>query len=133
MLQKIILGFIACLLLSGSAILPLGDFSLMRDIPDMYGNYSKITTQDELGIIDFIGDYLLHGKDLFGHNAHDKQPTGNSGVQFQHQANPLNIAFFSGTKVALAIGREKICVHTYFIQQFLASGHRKGLLRPPLA
>jgi hypothetical protein len=36
-----------------------------------------------------VGDYLMHGKELFGNNAHDKpQNTGNS-VQFQHQANPL--------------------------------------------
>lgn len=61
----------------------------MRDIPNMYRNYTKITTDEELGVLDFVGDYLMHGKELFGNNAHDKPQTNTNNVQFQHQANPL--------------------------------------------
>jgi len=66
----------------------------MQDIPGMYRNYTRITTQEELGITDFIGDYLLHGKEIFGHNGHDKPENNGNRVQFQHQANPLNVVFF---------------------------------------
>ena len=44
----------------------------MRDIPEMYQSYIKITSKEELGIIDSIGDYLLYGKQICGDNAHDK-------------------------------------------------------------
>lgn len=133
MFSKAILSFVACLLLAGSSILPLGDFALMRDIPAMYGNYEKATTSEELGVIDFIGDYLLHGKDIFGHNKNDKRPDGNNGVQFQHQADPLSVAFFTGQIVAPFSSFEDLHDHPPFFQQFLASGHKNGLFRPPLS
>ena len=56
MLKRILSWFMACLFLGSSIILPLGDFSLMRDIPQMYHNYTRITSDEEVGIIDFIGD-----------------------------------------------------------------------------
>jgi hypothetical protein len=89
MMKRSISGFLACLFLTSSFLLPLGDFSLLRDIPTMYRNYTKITTAEELGVLDFVGDYLMHGKELFGNNAHDKPQNSSSNVQFQHQANPL--------------------------------------------
>jgi hypothetical protein len=89
MLKRLVSGFLVCMFLMSSFLLPLGDFSLMCDIPGMYGNYTKITTDDELGVLDFVGDYLMHGKELFGNNAHDKPQTSTNNVQFQHQANPL--------------------------------------------
>ena len=93
MVKRMITLWMACFFLAGSIFLPLGDFSLLRDIPAMYGNYSKIASPDELGVLDFIGDYMLQGKDLFGHNVHDKAQTPSNNVQFQHQANPLSIVF----------------------------------------
>jgi hypothetical protein len=89
MRKRSVSGFLACLFLISSFILPLGDFSLMRDIPDMYRNYTRITTEDELGILDFVGDYLMHGKELFGNNQNDKPQNSSNSVQFQHPANPL--------------------------------------------
>ena len=85
--------YMACFFLGGSIFLPLGDFSLLRDIPAMYHNYSKIVAPEEFGVIDFIGDYLLHGKEFLGHNGHDKAQTPSNNVQFQHQANPLSVVF----------------------------------------
>jgi hypothetical protein len=89
MMKQAISGILACLFLMSSFILPLGDFSLMRDIPHMYRNYTGLTTKEELGVLDFVGDYLMHGKELFGNNVHDKTQNGDNSVQFQHQANPL--------------------------------------------
>jgi hypothetical protein len=93
MVKRMITLWMACFFLMGSIFLPLGDFSLMRDIPAMYRNYSKIASPDELGVLDFIGDYLLHGKEFLGHNGHDKTQTPSNNVQFRHQANPLSIIF----------------------------------------
>jgi hypothetical protein len=93
MFKRIICGCLACLFLTGSIMLPMGDFSLTRDIPKMYENYTKITSQQEMGVIDFIGDYLLYGKQIFGHNEHDKVPAKGNEIQFQHQASPLNVVF----------------------------------------
>lgn len=122
----------ACLLLASSVILPLGDVSLMRDIPDMYGSYTKITTPDELGVIDFVGDYLLHGKEIFGHNKNDRTQESSGHIQFQHQATPLNIILHDQhiSLLEWQIFQKK---YGLLMQPFLASGHLVELLRPPLA
>ncbi|GAC1313950.1 MAG: hypothetical protein NVSMB24_37950 [Mucilaginibacter sp.] len=132
MFKKIICTFLAGLFLATSLILPLGDFSLLREIPRMYGNYTKITSVDERGIIDFIGDYLLHGKELFGHNDHDKAAAKGDEVQFQHQAIPLCIMFANTLAVRLFLN-DFHSDYSPFSPVIKASGHRDKLFRPPLA
>ena len=132
MVKRVISIFLAFWFLTGSVLLPLSDFSLMQDIPGMYRNYAHLTTKEEFGVIDFIGDYLLHGKEIFGHNEHDKQQHGTNAVQFQHQANPLNVVFFNR---ALSLAGIPECHNEYQIpkESFYGSGYQKKLFRPPLA
>lgn len=132
MFRKIICCFLASLFFISSVLLPLGDFSLLRDIPDMYRNYTKITTAEELSTIDFIGDYLLHGKEIFGNNKHDKAANGSNTVQFQHQANPLNVVFLQ-LPISLLIAPESISPHPLFHQAFRTFNFHNELFRPPLA
>ena len=132
MLRKFTCYFWAGLFLISSFVLPLGDFSLLRDIPQMYQNYTRITSNEEMGVIDFIGDYLMHGKDIFGHNEHDKVPAKGNDVQFQHQASPLNIVF-SYSPTLLTTASYSVLTHPLFIQHFNTSNYRNELFRPPLA
>jgi hypothetical protein len=124
-------GFLACLFLTGSILLPLGDFSLLRDIPKMYQNYTKITSEEELSVIDFIGDYLLSGKQIFGNNEHDKIPAKGNDVQFQHQASPLNIVFLHYT-ITLLTAPLAVITHTVHTPVFYTGDYRTKLFRPPL-
>ena len=132
MLKRITCGFLICLFLTGSIILPLGDFSLIRDIPKMYQNYAKVTSADEIGVIDFIGDYLLYGKQIFGHNEHAKIPAKGNEVQFQHQASPLNIIFLQGA-ITLLITSVAIIKYKAPTHLFYTGDYRARLFRPPLA
>ncbi|MEO6631977.1 MAG: hypothetical protein ABIN13_09655 [Mucilaginibacter sp.] len=132
MLKRITCCLLASLFLAGSMILPLGDFSLLRDIPKMYQDYTKITSAEEMGVIDFIGDYLMQGKDLFGHNGHDKTPAKGCDVQFQHQASPLNIVFSHSPIVPLNMPIVNL-VHPVFVPHFYSAEYRYKLFRPPLA
>lgn len=91
MIKRIVALFLAMFFLAGSIVFPLGDFSLMRDLPQMYHSYTKIALPEEVGIIDFVGDYLLHGRDILGHNSHDKSENAAKGLQFQHTNNHLNV------------------------------------------
>ena len=77
--------------LAGSIIFPLSDFSLIRDLPSMYSTYTEIRS-GRPDVFDFVGDYLLHGKEIFGNNAHDAQPKNPAALQFQHQPT-LSIYF----------------------------------------
>ncbi|HEX8020740.1 hypothetical protein [Mucilaginibacter sp.] len=113
-------------------MLPLGDFSLLRDIPKMYQNYTKVTSAEEAGVIDFIGDYLMHGKDLFGHNGHDKTPVKGDEIQFQHSARPLNIVFQHLT-ITFQISPAALLTHPIYAPVFYTGDFRNKLFRPPLA
>jgi hypothetical protein len=132
MTRRIVCYFLAGLFLASSIILPLGDFSLLRDIPEMYSNYTKITTQEEVGAIDFIGDYLLHGKELFGHNRHDKVPANGNSTQFQHQAASLNVVF-SQSATTLLLSTDFHINHSHNNPRFKTTSYRDELFRPPLA
>jgi hypothetical protein len=84
--KKALAYFISVYFLLGSIILPLGDFSLIRDLPQMYRAYEKLADPNERSIADFIGDYLLGGKAIFGHNKNEIPENSQSNVQFQHPA-----------------------------------------------
>jgi hypothetical protein len=132
MFKRMTCGLLACLFLTGSIVLPLGDFSLMRDIPKMYQNYTKITSEEEMGVIDFIGDYLLYGKQIFGHNEHDKIPAKGNDVQFQHQASAPNIVFLYHMST-LFVETVAIATHQTHYTIFYTGDYRNALFRPPLA
>jgi hypothetical protein len=132
MMKRIITLGIACLTLIGSAVFPLGDFSLSCDLAEMYHNYSKITTPEELSVIDFIGDYLLHGKEIFGHNAHDKPQSGTNNVQFQHQAAPFLVVLTNVQLLKLAI-QPHLIGHPAINITLNTSDFKNKLFRPPLA
>jgi len=124
--------FFASLFLACSTLLPLSDFSMIRELPKMYRNYSRITTSDEAGVIDFIGDYLLQGKELFGHNRQDKTPNGSNNVQFQQQANPLQAVFLQ-VCLSLTHSVDYKKEHPVHNLAFPTSDYQNELFRPPLA
>jgi len=124
--------FFACFFFIGSITLPLGDFSLMTDLPGMYHTYEKLTTPDEVGVLDFVGDYLLGGKSLLNHNHADKPESRSLSVQFQHQAS--NFSFFEQHFYIprLSINHFKIDHVASAISVETTDFHAE-LFRPPLA
>jgi len=122
----------ACFFLAGSTVLPLGDFSLLRDIPRIYHNYKKITTPEELSFFDFVGDYLLQGKEIFGHNKHDKSENPVNNTQFGHQANPLNVLLpnFYLSEIKTAVNQKAYNADN---KPVVIAGYCRELLRPPLS
>ena len=132
MFKKLIILWIACFFLGSSIVLPLGDFALLRDIPQMYHNYEKIATGKDVGITDFVGDYLLHGKELLGHNKRDKPQTSSNNVQFQHSPNPLTILLFVRIS-AIPQLLQVLSKPPFFNNIAPTSDYQNTLLRPPLA
>ncbi len=98
----------------------------------MYRNYTKITTAEEMGVIDFIGDYMLHGKEFFGHNAHDKTQNASNSVQFQHQASPLNVVLLLFHLYIIKVPEIKKA-YAVCIKSIMPPGYHQELLRPPLS
>lgn len=110
-------------------MLPLGDFSLMSDLPNMYRSYTKIV-KEEPDVLDFIGDYLMNGKAILGHNKHDTPESPDTATQFQHQANSLNIVLTQllhpVVNIALILNK-----HPSYQQTVYTSNYNNQLFRPP--
>ncbi|MGF7079111.1 hypothetical protein [Mucilaginibacter gilvus] len=131
MKRSITTALLACYFLAGSVIFPLSDFSLMRDLPAMYRSYCEVKagTPD---ICDFVGDYLLHGKELFGNNAHDAQPKNGGALQFQHQPT-LSIFFVEHVFRLFTITSHPIINKPIYNILFYTSEYHHEHFRPPIA
>ena len=130
-MRKLIAAFLAFFILTGSIVLPLGDFSLMKDLPEMYRSYCKIKS-GKPDIIDFVGDYLLGGRELLGHNHNDAPIKADGSLQFKH---PASNSLYSTRQV------DCICLITVlhitdfpiFNYPFHTSEYHNEQFRPPLA
>ena len=118
-------------LLFGSIVLPLGDFSLLNELPRMYRAYEKVVSPDEKGILDFVGDYLLNGKDLLGHNRYD-QPSKPGSMQFQHAATFAMISH-QDEILSKPLLTESVSLPKAICLPFSLSDYHSQLFRPPLA
>jgi hypothetical protein len=131
MIKSVTTVVMGLLLLAGSCILPLGDFSLMNDLPSMYRDYCKLRVGDP-DVLDFIGDYLMGGKDLLGHNREDRSTKSGTPIQYQHQAS---ISLFYATQVPEVTSKPGIAAVEYpnKRQTLHLSEYHGELLRPPLS
>lgn len=131
MLTKITASVLTCLFLLGNMFLPLCDFSLFNDIPRMYQSYEKVAAPDEVGIMDFVGDYLLAGKNLLGHNKNDKPANSNNRVQFQHSPTSSGFFFYQCELPDRTTNESKLQHHQTITIAETSEFHPE-LLRPPL-
>jgi hypothetical protein len=132
MAKKVLAYFISFYFLLGSIILPLGDFSLIRDLPQMYHAYEKLADPNERGMADFIGDYLLGGKAIFGHNKNDIPESGQSNVQFQHARCFCSIVSIHSQTITTIVA-VAVIDHPDVFTAINTSEFHNELLRPPLS
>lgn len=112
--------------------MPLGDLSLMNDLPGMYQQYKKLANPKEISIADFVGDYILAGKVLLGHNRHDKPETPSNNVQFQHSPTTINYLFKQFALPNLLVQDMPVCYPRFKNRKNIIEFHPE-LFRPPLA
>ena len=128
---KLLALFFAIFFLSGSTILPLGDFSLMTDLPEMYRSYSKIVAEKP-DFIDFIGDYIWGGKDLLGHNKNDAPLKANGNIQFQHIANSICIVMIQPF-INIYLPVHHLTKSCTFYTMLVTKGYYSDFFKPPHA
>lgn len=122
---------LACFFLAASTLLPLSDFSLMKELPRMYRSYCNLKAGGEPDVIDFTGDYLLGGKDLLGHNKHDAPVKDDGSLQFQHQASAFLIVLLQA-KTAYVLLPETVATPAIIYPPVFTSEYQNTLFRPPL-
>lgn len=116
----------------GSVLLPLGDFSLLRDIPKMYQVYTQIDEPEDIGVVDFVVDYLLNGEEFFEHYENEKRGFDPTPVQFQHQAESMSIVLFQTEFLPVKEAPVSIPENGLY-HSFSTSDYQDEILRPPMA
>jgi len=97
----------------------------------MYSAYEKVVAPDEEGVLDFVGDYLLHGKELLGHNKQDRS-SKSGDFQFQHATAFTIILQYGGYDIKPITIPNKPKEYTIH-QSSAPSDYHTALFRPPLA
>jgi hypothetical protein len=98
-LKKAVNIFLLAFYSFGTFCLPLGDFSVLQDIPEMY-RHCKATEDKDMTPLDFITDHLVNIDGIFDkHDSGDEQKP-HEPQQKEHQGQP--IVFFV-THFAFAI------------------------------
>ncbi|MGY4386439.1 hypothetical protein ACVWYN_003494 [Pedobacter sp. UYP24] len=132
LMKKMLISlFFACYFLAGSVIFPLSDFSLIRDLPVMYRSYCEVRA-GQPDILDFVGDYLLHGKDLFGNNNNDASPKNPGALQFQHQPT-LSIFFIHHVYQLFSNTVQPVTNQPIYHARYYTSEYHHEHFRPPIA
>ena len=131
MIKSTIALFLAFYFLVGSTVLPLGDFSLISDLPGMYKSYCEVTAEKP-DFIDFVGDYVMGGKYIFGHNKHDAPAKSDGSTQFQHQAT--SFLYYTVSKYQVQVKPVIILVKPALPSLLLfTTDYQSESLRPPIA
>jgi hypothetical protein len=74
----------------GTLLLPMGDFSVLPDLPRMFA-HCRETEDPDLDIADFVEEHLLQLDDLMG-EAPEPGDKPHQPVQFHHVNVPITIA-----------------------------------------
>ncbi len=101
----------ACFYYAGTICLPMGDFSAMTTLPDMYRHCKEFEDKD-MTAIDFISDHLINIDCIF-----DKHENGDEQKPHQPPANRLNfnnIVFYTFTEIKKISASDYNISHKYF-------------------
>jgi hypothetical protein len=129
-LKKTVNIFLLAFYSFGTFCLPLGDFSVLQDIPEMY-RHCKATEDKDMTPLDFITDHLVNIDGLF--DKHDKgdEQKPHTPIQFRHSQIQttflVNQFEFSVSKPMPS--KNKLPVYS---EVFYFSGYISKIFRPPI-
>ena len=88
-MQKLLGIILLTYFVSGTLLLPQGDFAILPDLPKMYA-HCKETEDHDLDIPDFIEEHLLMMDDLMGEQP-EPEDKPHQPVEFHHIYSPVTI------------------------------------------
>ena len=122
--------FLLAFYLFGTLCLPMGNFSVIQDLPQMY-NHCKTTEDKDMTPFDFITDHLINIDCIFDkHNNGDEQKP-HTPIQFHHlqiQTTFIVQQFDSLIKKPmLLISKLPICLEICYFSDYISK-----IFRPPI-
>jgi hypothetical protein len=129
-LKKAVYIFLFAFYTFGTLCLPLGDFSLLGEIPEMY-SHCKATEDNDMTPIDFITDHLLNIDGIFDKHNHGDEQKPHKPIQSHHPIQTtisfINYVDFSINKFYCF--EEKPSIHS---MELILSDYITKIFRPPI-
>jgi hypothetical protein len=129
-LKKTIHLFILIFYTFGTFCLPMGDFAMIKDLPQMY-RHCKATEDKDLTPIDFITDHLINIDGIFDKHENGDEQKPHSPIQIQHHGQTIIyfVTYFSFSSSNFY----PIEIKTSFYSEKIVSSDFFGkILRPPI-
>jgi hypothetical protein len=127
--KRILTLFLASYYVFGTFCLPLGDFSVLQDVPAMY-RYCKSTEQPGMNLMGFVTGHLLNIDGVFDHRDHHNTQKPHPPLPKHHPHSKVVglVAFFypSGFKFNTGLKQNP----TFSIEIYL-SDYLSDIFHPP--
>jgi hypothetical protein len=129
-LKKAVNIFLLAFYSFGTFCLPLGDFSVLQDIPEMY-HHCKTTEDKDMAPLDFITDHLVNIDGLFDKHENGDEQKPHIPNQTQHHGQILVtfITYFAFSITQFQPIEVKPSIPSV---NFLPSGYISKFFRPPI-
>lgn len=129
-MKKPIFIFLFAFYTLGTVCLPLGDFSLLGELPEMY-SHCKATEDKDMTPIDFITDHLLNIDGIFDKHVNgDEQKPHKSQLRLHRTQTIISIInpfdFSINNSYSL---KERTSIHS---KKFILSVYITKIFRPPI-
>ena len=129
-LKKTVSIFLLVFYSFGTFCLPVGDFSVLKDLPQMY-QHCKTTEDKDMTLLDFITDHLINIDGVFDkHDNADKQKP-HQPVQYQQDGCSV-FSFVSYFPITFTQFYTKEKKQVAQIHNFIPSGFISTIFRPPI-
>ena len=128
-MQKLLGVILFSYFLSGTLLLPQGDFATLPDLPRMYA-HCRDTEDHDLTIPDFIEEHLFVMDDLMG-ELPEPEDKPHQPVEFHHVYLPVTIAVRQNLKIeepSLPLIRQNVPI----VDDFFLSDYPSSVFRPPI-
>ena len=115
----------------GSTLLPLGDFSRLVDLPEMY-RHCKNTEDKDMTFVDFITDHLIDIDGLFDKHDHGDKQKPHTPLNFhpqQIQASFYKPYIADMNSMVFEVTKDYIP----FIVNEVSFCHHNRIFRPPIS
>jgi len=114
----------------GIFCLPMGDFSVLQDIPEMY-RHCKATEDKDMMPLDFITDHLVNIDGLFDKhdNGDEQKPHAPSPPQHHGQSQVTFITYFA---FSFTTFHPIVVKHIIPAENFFQSDYITKIFRPPV-
>jgi hypothetical protein len=130
--MRIFLSIFLCYWGFGMLLLPMGDFSAIKDLPGQY-KYCKENEDKDMTLIDFITDHLINIDGLFDkHDNGDKQKSHSPAHYAYHNAPIANVINLKIILVESPIFFEVKSIFNYEKDNNYSYNYSTPIFRPPL-